>query len=140
MLDIAAICLVITALLAYVNHRFVGLPTVIGVMVVTAMACSLGIVALSALRITSLPLRLEEELLRSIDFSEVLMQGMLSLLLFAGAMHVDLSQLKAYRWQIGALAVLGTVLSTLAVGYGVWFALPLVGLQLPLLYCLLFGR
>ena len=96
MLDIAAICLVITALLAYVNHRFVGLPTVIGVMV-TAMACSLGIVALSALRITSLPLRLEEELLRSIDFSEVLMQGMLSLLLFAGAMHVDLSQLKAYR-------------------------------------------
>ena len=67
------------------------------------------------------------------------MQGMLSLLLFAGALHVDLSELKAYRWQIGALALLGTVLSTLAVGYGVWFALPLVGLQLPLVYCLLFG-
>jgi monovalent cation:H+ antiporter, CPA1 family len=138
MLDIAAICLVITALLAYLNHRFVGLPTVIGVMV-TAMACSLGIVALSTLGITSLPLRLAEDLLRSIDFSEVLMQGMLSLLLFAGALHVDLSQLKAYRWQIGALAVLGTVLSTLAVGYGVWFALPWVGLHLPLVYCLLFG-
>jgi len=138
MLDIAAICLVITALLAYLNHRFVGLPSVIGVMV-TAMACSLGIVALSALHITSLPLRWEEELLRSIDFSEVLMQGMLSLLLFAGALHVDLSELKAYRLQIGALAVLGTVLSTLAVGYGVWFALPVVGLQLPLVFCLLFG-
>ena len=138
MLEIAAFCLVITALLSYLNHRFVGLPTAIGVMV-TALASSLAIVALSKLGITSLPLRLEEELLRSIDFSEVLMQGMLSLLLFAGALHVDLSELKAYRWQIGALALLGTVLSTLAVGYGVWFALPLVGLQLPLVYCLLFG-
>ncbi|WP_291010584.1 sodium:proton antiporter [Hydrogenophaga sp.] len=64
---------------------------------------------------------------------------MLSLLLFAGALHVDLSELKTYRLQIGALALLGTVLSTLAVGYGVWLTLPLVGLQLPLLYCLLFG-
>ena len=107
MLDVAAFCLVITAMLAYLNHRFVGLPTAIGVMV-TALACSLGI--------TSLPLRLEEELLLSINFSEVLMQGMLSLLLFAGALHVDLSELKAYRLQIGALALLGTVLSTLAVG------------------------
>ena len=138
MLDIAAFCLVVIAVLAYLNHRFVGLPTAIGVMV-TALASSLAIVALSKLGITSLPLRLEEELLRSIDFNEVLMQGMLSLLLFAGALHVDLSELKAYRWQIGALALLGTVLSTLAVGYGVWFALPLVGLQLPLVYCLLFG-
>ena len=138
MLDIAAFCLVITAVLAYLNHRFVGLPTAIGVMV-TALGLSLGIIALSKLGITNLPLRLEEDLLRSIDFSEVLMQGMLSLLLFAGALHVDLSELKAYRWQIGALALIGTVLSTLAVGYGVWFALPLVGFQLPLLYCLLFG-
>ncbi len=138
MLDIAAICLVVTALLAYLNHRFVGLPTAIGVMV-TALGLSLAIVALDAMGISSLPRTYEESLLRSIDFSEVLMQGMLSLLLFAGALHVDLSELKAYRWQIGALAVVGTVLSTLAVGFGVWHALPLVGLQLPLVHCLLFG-
>jgi CPA1 family monovalent cation:H+ antiporter len=138
MLDIAATCLVVTAVLAYLNHRFVGLPTVIGVMVI-ALGCSLAIVGLDALGVSSVPRHFEETLLHSIDFSEVLMQGMLSLLLFAGALHVDLSQLKAYRWQIGALAVLGTVLSTLAVGYGMWFALPWVGLQLPLAYCLLFG-
>jgi CPA1 family monovalent cation:H+ antiporter len=64
---------------------------------------------------------------------------MLSVLLFAGALHVDLGQLKAYRWPVGALAVLSTMLSTLAVGYGMWFALPVVGLQLPLIHCLLFG-
>jgi CPA1 family monovalent cation:H+ antiporter len=138
MYDIAATCLVLTALLAYFNHRFVGLPTTIGVMV-TALAFSLALVGMDALGIGHAMRQYEESLLRSIDFSEVLMQGMLSLLLFAGALHVDLSELKSYRWQVGILAILGTLLSTLAVGYGMWFSLPLVGLKLPLLYCLLFG-
>src|SRR3569832_1752276 len=62
-----------------------------------------------------------------------------ALLSFAGALHVDLSELKAYRWQVGALAVLGTLLSTLAVGIGLWLVLPLIGLDLPLMYCLIFG-
>jgi CPA1 family monovalent cation:H+ antiporter len=52
---------------------------------------------------------------------------------------VDLTELRAYRWQVGMLAVLGTLLSTLAVGFGAWVALPWVGLDLPLIYCLLFG-
>ena len=138
MFDIAATCLVVTALLAYLNHRFVGLPTTIGVMV-TAMALSLLLVGLDVAGIGHGMRQYEESLLRSIDFSDVLMQGMLSLLLFAGALHVDLSELTAYRWQVGGLAVLGTLLSTLAVGYGMWLVLPLVGLSLPLLYCLLFG-
>ena len=64
---------------------------------------------------------------------------MLSLLLFAGALHVDLSELKAYRLPVGALALLGTLLSTLVVGFAMWFVLPLIGPGLPLVYCLLFG-
>jgi CPA1 family monovalent cation:H+ antiporter len=138
MLNIAAICLVITALLAYLNHRFVGMPTTIGVMA-AALVFSLALVGLDAIGVAHGLRQYEESLLRSIDFSDVLMQGMLSLLLFAGALHVDLSELKAYRWPVGALALLGTLLSTLAVGYGMWLALPLVGLQLPLMYCLVFG-
>ena len=138
MLDIVAICLVITALLAYLNHRFVGLPTTIGVMA-AALVFSLALVGLDTLGFAHGLARYEESFLRSIDFSDVLMQGMLSLLLFAGALHVDLSELKAYRWPVAALAVVGTLLSTLVVGYGMWFALPLAGLQLPLTYCLLFG-
>ena len=58
----------------------------------------------------------EQSLLRSLDFSTVLMQGMLSLLLFAGALHIDLGELRKYRLQVGALAVIGTLLSTFAVG------------------------
>jgi len=137
-LEVAATCLVLTALLAYLNHRFIGLPTTIGVMM-SALLLSLALIALDAAGIDFGLREYEESLLRSIDFSVVLMQGMLSLLLFAGALHVDLSALKAYRWQIGALAVLSTLLSTLLVAAGVWFALPWVGLELPLLYCLLFG-
>ncbi|MDR3370770.1 sodium:proton antiporter [Rhodoferax sp.] len=138
MLEVVATCLVITALLAYVNHRFIGLPTAIGVMV-AALLMSLGLVGLDWAGIDYGLRDYEESLLRSIDFSDVLMQGMLSLLLFAGALHVDLSELKAYRWQVGALAVVSTVLSTLAVGFGSWLVLPWVGLDLPLIYCLLFG-
>ena len=138
MLEIGASCLVLTALLAYLNHRFIGLPITIGVMV-SALLMSLGLVVLDALGIASGLRKYEESLLRSIDFSTVLIQGMLSLLLFAGALHVDLTELKAYRWQVGVLAVISTVLSTVAVGYGTWIALPWVGLHLPLIYCLLFG-
>ncbi len=138
MLDIAALFLVITALLAYMNHRFVGMPTTIGVMT-GALALSLLLVGLNALGLAGGVLRYEQSLLRSIDFSELLMQGMLSLLLFAGALHVDLSELKQYRWPVISLAVLGTLLSTLVVGYGMWLALPWLGIQIPLIYCLLFG-
>ncbi|MEP7299382.1 MAG: sodium:proton antiporter [Burkholderiales bacterium] len=138
MLEIAATCLVVTALLAYLNHRFVRLPTTIGVMVI-ALALSLVIVALDVVGVSHALRSYEESLLRSIDFSDVLMQGMLSLLLFAGALHVDLSELKALRWPVASLALVGTLVSTLIVGFGLSWALPWVGLDLPLMYCLLFG-
>ncbi len=138
MLEIGATCLVVTAILAYLNQRFVGLPTTISVMA-TALALSLLLVALDALGVAHGLRGYEESLLRSIDFSNVLMQGMLSLLLFAGALHVDLSELHSYRWQVGVLAVFGTLLSTLVVATTMWWVMPWMGLPMPLLYCLLFG-
>ena len=138
MLDIAATCLVVTALLSYLNHRFVGMPTTIGVMA-AALVLSLALVGLDAIGIAHGVRQYEESLLRSIDFSDVLMQGMLSLLLFAGALHVDLSELKTHRVPVAALALVGTVLSTLVVGFGVWACLPFAGLHLPFIHCLLFG-
>lgn len=137
MFEIAVVCLVLTALLAYVNHRFIGLPTTIGVMAV-ALLLSLGLIALDRLGFGALR-DYEAAMLRSIDFSDLLMEGMLSLLLFAGALHIDLSELRAYRWQVGLLAVVGTALSTAIVGFGLYWLLPAVGLSLPLAYCLVFG-
>ena len=138
MLDIAASLLVLTALLAYANQRWLKLPMTIGVMA-TSLALSLALVALDALGVAGALHAREQGLIRSIDFSELLMQGMLSLLLFAGALHVDVAALRDYRWQVGVLAFVGTAASTLLVGVAMWGALALVCLPVPLVPCLLFG-
>jgi CPA1 family monovalent cation:H+ antiporter len=137
MFDVAIVCLVLTAALAYFNHRYVGLPTTIGVMGI-ALVLSLALVGLDKLGVNALR-DYEIALLSSIDFSDVLMQGMLSILLFAGALHVDLNDLARYKWQVSLLSVCGTVVSTLLVGVAVRYILPLAGFRLPLSYCLLFG-
>ena len=137
MFDIAVSCLVLTAALAYFNHRFIGLPTTIGVMSI-ALVLSFALVGLDKMGISALR-DYEVSLLSSIDFSDVLMQGMLSLLLFAGALHVDLGSLIDYKWQVGVLAVAGTLASTMLIGFGLRHLLPLAGIALPLSYCLIFG-
>jgi CPA1 family monovalent cation:H+ antiporter len=104
-----------------------------------ALAISLGIVVLDHLGLDFGLKQAEESLLRSIDFSEVLMQGMLSFLLFAGALHIDLRALRSRRFQVAMLAIGGTVISTLIVGFGMALVLPWIGIELPLVYCLLFG-
>ncbi|MEO7105794.1 MAG: hypothetical protein ABIZ09_05435 [Rhodoferax sp.] len=95
MLDIAAICLVLTALLAYLNHRLTQLPTTIGVMAI-ALALSLVMVGLDAVGLDNGLREYEESFIRSTDFSGVLMQGMLSFLFFAGALHVNVRGLKKF--------------------------------------------
>ncbi|MEO5595698.1 MAG: sodium:proton antiporter [Lysobacteraceae bacterium] len=135
--EIAIACIVITALMAYVNQRFIGLPTTIGVMVV-ALLVSLGLIGLDRLGFSTLH-EYEKHLLGSINFSDLLMQGMLSMLLFAGALHIDLSKLRDYRWQVFGLAVMGTAASTVLIGAAVWWLLPWFGLSLGFAWCLVFG-
>jgi len=135
--EVGVTCLVVTAILAYVNKRFVGLPTVIGVMAI-ALVLSFTLIGLDWVGIRHLR-DYETTLISSVDFSTVLMQGMLSLLLFAGALHTDVAELKAYWWQIGVLALVGTVVSALLIACALWYFLPLLGLGLPWTYCLMFG-
>lgn len=137
MFDIFVICLVITALMAYINHRYVHLPTTIGVLAL-ALLFSLALVVLKSLGLGTLH-GWETSLLGRIDFPEVVLKGMLSVLLFAAALHIDYSELQSNRWYVAALAVVGTIASTLLIGLSLWLALPWVGLQLSLPYCLIFG-
>lgn len=129
--------LVVTAVIAWFNARYLRLPSTIGVM---AAALILSTVTL-LLDHAGLgrPRQYAAELFGSIDFSDVLMEGMLSLLLFAGALQVDLQHLARYRWQVGLLAVLGTVAAALLVGSGLYYLLPLAGISLPLAFCMVFG-
>ncbi len=137
MLDIAAVILVLAALSAWINRKFLGLPPTIGVMTV-ALAGSLVIVGLERLGV-AWPGTMERRLVASIDFTDVLMEGMLSVLLFAGALHVDLARLWRLARPIGILALVGTALSAILVGLGCRWLCGVVGLELPLLHCLLFG-
>ena len=137
MFEVAVICLSVTAVLAYINHRWIGLPGTIGVMSI-AMVISLAIVGMHqfGLREISVPAM---SFLRAIDFSTVVMDGMLSMLLFAGALHVDIGQLRNYKWPILGLAVIGTLLSTVIVGFGTYYQLQAAGFTTSFWYCMLFG-
>jgi len=137
MFNLVALLLVLTAIFAYFNYRYTKLPTTIGVMA-GALILSMLVIGLDWLGFPAFK-AYEESALRSLDFTATLMQGMLSFLLFAGALHVDLNKLKNQFWQIGGLAIIGTIASTLLVGFAVWYLLPFAGIQLPLIYCLLFG-
>ncbi|QTF56647.1 cation:proton antiporter [Stutzerimonas frequens] len=137
MLELAAIFISLTALLAYVNYRFIGLPPTIGVMA-TALLFSLLLHGLAMLGLPLLEQRIEA-LVGRIDFNHLLMDGMLSFLLFAGALHINLADLRARRWAIGLLATVGVLFSTTVIGLGSWWIFGLFGLQPPLIFCLLFG-
>ena len=136
-LEISAIFLSITALLTYVNHRFIGLPTTIGVMVISILL-SIGAIFLGFLGFDEL-IDYEVSLLRQLDFTEVLLDGMLSMLLFAAALHVNIGDLKRYKLPIGILACAGTLVSALLIAGALYLMLPLFGLELSFLWCLLFG-
>ena len=133
---IIAILLTASAVFSYINHRFLKLPTTIGIMLV-ALAFSLLLNLLGPFGID-----IENEvkvMLYSIYFNETLLHGMLSFLLFAGALHVDLSELSKQRGIIVTLATVGVVGATFIIGGLSWYAFGLAGLDIPFIYCLLFG-
>jgi len=136
-LDIVAVLLTLTATFSYLNHRYLRWPMTIGVMTI-ALAVSLAVIVLDHLGFATLRGH-EHALLKSIDFTDVLLQGMLSFLLFAGALHIDLRQLRRVAWQVGALALVGTALSTLIIGFCSQYLLGALGIAIPLVWCLLFG-
>ncbi len=79
------------------------------------------------------------DMLGKIDFSELLLGGMLSFMLFAGAIHIELEELHKERLPVLLFSTIGVVLSTFIIGTAIYYLLPLFGLHLPYLHCLLFG-
>ncbi len=136
--EVAAILIVLATLLGYVNYRFIGLPHTIGLTVTGALA-ALAVVGIDAL-LPALPIeQAERSFLYSIKFSETLLGGLLSFLLFAGALHVDLPRLLERKWTISVLATAGVLSSTVLVGLGFKAVSALLGFEVSLLWCLVFG-
>ena len=137
-LNLAALLVTLAAVFGYLNHRWLKLPHTIG-LVVIALVTSLVALAVDALA-PGLGFRSAVRgALLEIDLYDTLMKGMLSFLLFAGALHVDLDDLLQRRWAISLLATGGVLTSTVLIGgltYACWRAL---GLEVPWLHCLVFG-
>jgi len=132
-----AVILSLSAAFAYLNWRFIGLPSTIGAMLM-ALAASAGLLALGWLGVADLPTR-AARILAAVDFDKTLMDGMLSFLLFAGALHINSKDLARKKWSIGLLATAGVLLSTFIVGAFTYLLLAALGLAAPFVYCLLFG-
>lgn len=126
----------LAAIFGYLNARFLKLPSTIGLMLITILY-TLAVLALSYFDDTLL--KAEAELIKQIDFEAVLMDYMLSFLLFAGALHTHFQDLKTHRWPIIAFATLGVATSTFLIGTGTYYVLQLLGMTTPYIYCLLFG-
>ncbi len=124
------------AIFGYINVRFLKLPNTIGLMVIT-IAFTLGVLALSYFDDTLL--NAEKFIISKIDFKTVLLDIMLSFLLFAGALHTNFNQLKIQRWPVLVFSTVGVLTSTFLVGGAMYYVLQLVGLPVDFIYCLLFG-
>ena len=134
---IATILVVLSAIFGYINVRIFKLPDTIGLMVITILF-TLGVFVLSYFFDDTL-LQKEKELITSIDFKTVLLDIMLSFLLFAGALHTNFQQLKIQRKPILIFATLGTLVSTFLAGIFVFYILKFLNLNVDFIYCLLFG-
>jgi CPA1 family monovalent cation:H+ antiporter len=126
----------LAAAFGYINARFLKLPTTIGLMLVT-MLYTLCVLGLSYFDDTLL--KAEAKLIHQIDFETVLMDYMLSFLLFAGALHTNFQELKKQRWPIIAFATIGVTTSTFLIGTATFYLLQLLGVPVNYIYCLLFG-
>ncbi|MFT5847123.1 MAG: CPA1 family monovalent cation:H+ antiporter [Psychroserpens sp.] len=134
--EIASVLIVLSALFGYINVRFLKLPITIGLMVIT-IVFTMVIVAIGQFDDTLL-LR-EKELISKIDFETVLLDIMLSFLLFAGALHTNFNQLKIHRGPVLVFATLGVLVSTFLVGLVMYYMFLLFGFHINFIYCLLFG-
>lgn len=136
MLEITSVLLVLTAALAFVNARWLRLPQAVGLLL-TALVSATALKLAGVLGLVDLApiLRLVEQ----VDFRETLLDGMLGLLLFAAALHVDTATLREQARPVALLATVGTVVCAAAIAGGVLLVAPWLGLEVPLLWALAFG-
>jgi CPA1 family monovalent cation:H+ antiporter len=132
-----SVLIVLASLFAYINHRFIKLPSAIGIML-------MAIVASLIIRFAGNTLFPETtdkifKLLSELDFTELLMGAMLNFLLFAGAVHVRFVDLKKQRLPVLTFSTISVILSTFVIGGLVYYVAPIFDVDLPFIYCLLFG-
>ncbi len=135
--SIVALLITLTAFFSYINARLFKLPNTIGIML-GALIFSISLVVLGKFGYVNIGHHVED-MMAQIDFNEALMHGMLSFLLFAGALHVNLNDLAKQKYVIAIMATLGVVVSTFLIGSLTWYILGFLDIQISYIYCLVFG-
>ncbi len=136
LLSIITLLIVLSAFFGYINMRFIKLPQVIGLML---MSLFFSLAMLTLNYFSHAVFQMAEKIVNQIDFSEVLLNVMLSFLLFAGALHTDTRLLRKNWRSIVIFSLVGVVLSTFAVSALLFYGLQLIGQPINYIYCLLFG-
>ncbi len=135
-LDIIAILLTLASVFAYINHRWIKLPITIGIMLISLL-CSLLMIVAGHFHP---PITYgAQAFVQSIDFNEALMNCMLSYLLFAGALHVNMTELKKQRRLVALMATIGVTITTFAVGTIAYYVFGMLGIEIGYAWCLVFG-
>jgi CPA1 family monovalent cation:H+ antiporter len=133
---IATVLIFLSAIFGYINVRFLKMPNTIGLMIIT-IVFTVSVLLFSFIDPTLL--NIEKSIISKIDFRTVLLDEMLSFLLFAGALHTNFEQLKLQRWPVFIFSTFGVLISTFLVGGAIFYMLNLLGLPIGFIYCLLFG-
>lgn len=136
-LNTLSILITLAALFSYINYRYIKLPTTIGIMLI-ALIMSAILIIVGKLGMEDFFVH-AETILRGIDFHQTLMNGMLSFLLFAGALHINLNDLAKQKWLVFSLATVGVVISTFLIGGLSWLVFAAFNLKISYVYCLVFG-
>ena len=134
--QITGALLAVVAVFGVINHRFIKLPDTLGITAVGLVVC-LGISAFGfyypAMTVAA------RKIVTQVDFADIVFHGLLSLLLFAGALHVDLSRMRRQRRAVLMLATIGVLISVALVGLGFFHVTRWLGHPVSLLWCLVFG-
>jgi CPA1 family monovalent cation:H+ antiporter len=134
--QIISILVLLAAVFAYVNDRWIKWPPTIGIMVL-ALFSSILIVILGNL-VPAFSVQVLH-IVSNIDFGQVLMKIMLSFLLFAGAIHIDAVKLKKEFWPVMTLATVGVFISTFLISVMSYYLFQVFQLPIPYIHCLLLG-
>lgn len=133
---ILTLTIVLAAFFAYINNRVLKWPMAIGI---AGLSLLFSICLLAVDNSRLLLSGKVVQLATSVDFQDLLMNFMLSFLLFAGAIHLDSASLRLQRWPVLILATMATILSTFVVGLLTWWLFGAFQLSVPFIHCLLFG-
>jgi len=132
-LQVASLLIVLAGAFGAINYLFFKLPSSIGILIVALLA-SITVLAVDFFAPTLGMAAQIRTVVNDIEFSSALLEGMLGLLLFAGALHVKIGDLRAQAWVVFLMATLGIAISTTVVGFGFHLAL-----GVPILIALVFG-